>query len=41
MFFLTKKKRKSNKRPLIIVCASVGLIAAGASIFIYTMRRRD
>jgi hypothetical protein len=41
MFAMTKKRKKSNKRPLIIVCTSVGLIAAGASIFIYAMKRRD
>lgn len=33
------KKKKGNKKSLVIVCASLGLIAAGASIFIYMMRR--
>ena len=37
--FGKKRKKKKSKKPLLIVCASVGLVAAGTSILLYILSR--
>jgi len=37
--FGKKKKKIKNKKTLLIVCASVGLVAVGTSILFYALKR--
>ncbi len=38
MFFL-KKRSKPRKKSLVVICASTGLVLAGAAVFLYAMRK--
>jgi len=37
--FGKKKKKNRSKKPLLIICASIGLVAAGTSILLYMLKQ--